>query len=165
MCSGLWGASDQLRRAAPAHPRPLHAHASVLTSLPRRSQPSLQFDPLWNSMVIAGVDQATGESFLGTTSMIGVAYSDSHVATGFGNHLARPLFRNEQRDDMSESEARALLEKALKVCYYRDKNSINKFLIGTVTKEGTTLSAPFSLATEWGYGAFVHPTRHAIGSW
>lgn len=125
-----------------------------------------KFDPLWNSLVVGGVDQATGEAFLGTCSMIGVSYTDSHVATGFGNHLARPLFRNEQRDDMTEQEARALLEKALRVCYYRDKNSINKFVIGTVTKEsGMKVSEPFSLSTEWGYDAFVHPTKHALGSW
>ena len=47
---------------------------------------------------------AKGESFLGTVNMIGVCYTDSHVATGFGAHLARPLFREKQYDDMPEAE-------------------------------------------------------------
>merc|ERR1712070_295135 len=67
-----------------------------------------KFDPLWNSLVVAGFEN--GESFLGTVSMIGTAFTDSHVATGFGAHLARPIFRESQYDDMSEEEARALLE-------------------------------------------------------
>lgn len=35
--------------------------------------------------------------------------------SGFGAHLARPLFREKHRDDMSEAEARALLEEGLRV--------------------------------------------------
>jgi 20S proteasome alpha/beta subunit len=50
-----------------------------------------KFDPLWNSLVIAGVEK--GVSFLGTVAMIGTQFEDSHIATGFGAHLARPLFR------------------------------------------------------------------------
>jgi len=124
-----------------------------------------KFDPLWNSLVVAGVSPTNGESFLGTVSMIGVAYSDSHVATGFGAHLARPLFREKQHDDMSEEEARALLEDALRVCYYRDKQSINKFQLATVTAAGTTVSEPYSLATSWHYEAFKNPAAQAVGTW
>ena len=123
-----------------------------------------KFDPLWNSLVVAGVD-AQGESFLGTVGMIGSAYTDAHVATGFGAHLARPLFREKHREDMSAAEARSLLEECLRVCYYRDKNSINKFQLATVTKEGTSLSEPFALATEWGLKAYENPSRTMPGTW
>jgi 20S proteasome subunit beta 7 len=51
-----------------------------------------KFDPLWNSLVVGGVSPK-GEKYLGMIGMIGTCYSDSHVATGFGAHLARPLFR------------------------------------------------------------------------
>jgi len=50
-----------------------------------------KFDPLWNSLVVAGVEK--GVAFLGTVAMIGTQFEDSHIATGFGAHLARPLFR------------------------------------------------------------------------
>jgi len=123
-----------------------------------------KMDPLWNSLVVAGVD-AKGESFLGTVNMIGVCYTDSHVATGFGAHLARPLFREKQYDDMPEAEARALLEDALRVCYYRDKQSINKFQIATVTAANSNVSEPYSLTTSWHYEAFKNPAAAAVGTW
>jgi len=123
-----------------------------------------KFDPLWNSLVVGGVSPK-GESFLGMISMIGTAYTDSHVATGFGAHLARPLFREKQYDDMPEDEAKALLEDALRVCYYRDKQSINKFQMAKVTKDGASISQPYALPTAWHYEAFVNPTAAAIGSW
>lgn len=122
------------------------------------------FDPLWNSLVLAGVDRK-GVPFLGAVGMIGQAYTDSHIATGFGNALARPLFRSHQKDDMSEAEAEELLKKALKVCYYRDKNSINKFQLAKVTQAGVDVSEPFKLETNWDYGAFVNPSKHVPGTW
>lgn len=123
-----------------------------------------KFDPLWNTLVVAGVNP-TGESYLGTVSMIGVQYTDSHIATGFGAHLARPLFREKQYDDMPEAEARALMEDCLKVCYYRDKQSINKFQIATVTAAGSNISEPYSLPTAWHYEAFKNPAQNAVGTW
>lgn len=123
-----------------------------------------KFDPLWNSLVIAGVDEK-GEALLGLVGMIGQNYTDSHVATGFGAHLARPIFRERHTDDMSYDEAKALLCDGLKVCYYRDKNSINKFQLATVTKEGVSISDPFALQTEWSYQLFHHPSEKIRGTW
>lgn len=125
-----------------------------------------RFDPLWNSLVVGGVDRATGEPFLGAVSMLGVSYKDGHVATGFGAHLARPLFREKHSRTMSRDDAEKLIKEALAVCYYRDKQSINKFQVATVTKDGgVEIGEPFALATEWGYSAFVHPSAHAVGTW
>jgi len=122
-----------------------------------------KMDPLWNSLVVAGFKD--GQAFLGTVGMIGSHYTDSHVATGFGAQLARPLFREKAREDMSAAEARALLEEALRVCYYRDKNSINKFQVATVTAAGVALSEPFALATEWSLEAFQNPSKTVPGTW
>jgi len=73
-------AGDGLARS----PSELHSYLTrVLYN--RRSK----FDPLWNSLVVAGVDVGSGAPFLGTVGMLGVAYTDCTVATGFGNHLAR----------------------------------------------------------------------------
>lgn len=86
-----------------------------------------KFDPLWNSLVVAGIEPAhveaegssSSSTFLGMVGMIGTHYADSHVTTGFANHLARPLFREKQSDDMSEEAAVELMHEALRVCYYR----------------------------------------------
>ena len=90
---------------------------------------------------------------------------------------------------MSEAEAEALLKEALAVCYYRDKQSINKFQVAKVTAAGegeggggggggeggggggararvtVSVSEPFALETTWDYAAFVNPSAHATGTW
>lgn len=78
--------------------------------------------------------------------MIGTHYKDAHVATGFGTHLARPLLRESHRPDMTEAEAVELLKRCLKVCYYRDKQSINKFVMAKVRCTGVAVHAPSTAA-------------------
>ena len=41
-----------------------------------------KMNPLWNSLVIGGVEPSTGVPFLGMVSMQGTHYVDSHVTTG-----------------------------------------------------------------------------------
>jgi len=41
-----------------------------------------------------------------------------HATVGFGNMLARPLFREKHRPDISETEAMELMREALKVRRY-----------------------------------------------
>ena len=41
-----------------------------------------KMNPLWNSLVIGGVEPDTGKPFLGMVSMQGTHYVDSHVTTG-----------------------------------------------------------------------------------
>ncbi|OAY81552.1 Proteasome subunit beta type-4 [Ananas comosus] len=98
-------------------------------------------------------------------NMIGTHYEDSHVATGFGNHLARPILRAEWREDLTFEEAVKLLEKCLLVLLYRDRSAINKFQIAKITEEGATIFPPYALKTFWGFAAFQNPTKGAEGSW
>ena len=99
-----------------------------------------KMDPLWNSLAVAGVDAATGRPFLGTVGMLGTSYEDGHVATGFGNQLARPLMRARHSPEMSEADARALLRDCLRVLYYRDKQTMNKFQVGGAGRFGACWS-------------------------
>jgi 20S proteasome subunit beta 7 len=62
-------------------------------------------------------------------NMIGTHFEESHIATGFGNHLAIPILREEWREDMTFEEAVKLIEKCLLVLLYRDRSSINKFQV------------------------------------
>ena len=45
--------------------------------------------------------------------MIGVNFEDNHVATGFGNHLARPILRDEWHDNLGFEDGVKLLEKCM----------------------------------------------------
>ena len=97
--------------------------------------------------------------------MIGVHFEDSYVCTGFASQLGLPLIREVHKPDMSEADAIAVMHKALKVCYYRDKDSINKFIMAKVTAEGVSISDPFSVQTEWNYKLMQKPTTFSIGAW
>lgn len=125
-----------------------------------------RLNPLWNTLVVGGVDPSTGEPELGFVGMIGQSYRDDHVASGFGAQIARPLMREKHRPDMSEADAKALLQECLKVLFYRDKNSINKFQIATVTSDrGYELSEPFALQTTWSFKRFHNPAEALPGTW
>lgn len=44
-------------------------------------------NPLWNTLVVGGFT-AEGEGYLGYVDKIGVAYTDSAIATGYGSYIA-----------------------------------------------------------------------------
>ncbi|KAK4414026.1 Proteasome subunit beta type-4 [Sesamum alatum] len=122
-----------------------------------------KFNPLWNSLVLGGVKN--GQKYLGTVSMIGVHYEDNHVATGFGNHLARPILRDEWHENLTFEEGVKLLEKCMRVLLYRDRSAVNKLQIAKITEAGVTISQPYALKTSWDLSAFKNPTAGAEGSW
>ncbi|EEF36035.1 proteasome subunit beta type, putative [Ricinus communis] len=86
-----------------------------------------KFNPLWNSVVLGGVKN--GQKYLGTVSMIGVNYEDNHVATGFGNHFAWPLLRDEWHENLSFEDGVKLLENCMRVLLYRDRSAVNKLQV------------------------------------
>ncbi|CAL0334049.1 unnamed protein product [Lupinus luteus] len=122
-----------------------------------------KFNPLWNSLVLGGVKN--GQKYLGTVNMIGVNYEDNHIATGLGNHLARPILREEWNENLTFEDGVKLLEKCMRVLLYRDRSAVNKIQISKITEEGATLFPPFSLKTHWEFSAFRNPTAGAEGSW
>lgn len=108
-----------------------------------------KMNPLWNTMVIGGY--ADGESFLGYVDMLGVAYEAPSLATGYGAYLAQPLMREalEKKPVLSQSEARELVERCMRVLYYRDARAFNRFQIATVTEKGVEIEGPLSAKTNW----------------
>ena len=64
--------------------------------------------------------------------------------------MARPLFREKHTDDMSEEDAKKLMEDCLRACLMRDKTMMNKFQIAKVTAGGLEISEPFQVPMNWG---------------
>ncbi|KAG0148204.1 hypothetical protein CROQUDRAFT_721810 [Cronartium quercuum f. sp. fusiforme G11] len=123
-------------------------------------------NPLWNSFVVGGVDRKTGEPFLSYVDLLGTTYSAPSIATGYGSYIAQPLLRKmldsapAGHESIEADEARKALEECMKVLFYRDARSLNKFQIANVTLEGVEISEPIQAPTEWsfaeglrGYGA------------
>ncbi|GJE93627.1 proteasome endopeptidase complex beta subunit [Phanerochaete sordida] len=120
-----------------------------------------KMNPLWNALLVGGVRD--GAPFLGYVDLLGTTYQASTLATGYGAHIALPLLRQavETREDsLPEDEARRILTESMRVLFYRDARSLNKFQIAKVTAAGVDISEPIVLDTHWsfaegirGYGA------------
>ncbi|XP_002124862.2 proteasome subunit beta type-4-like [Ciona intestinalis] len=109
-----------------------------------------KFDPLWNSVTVAGF--YNGESFLGSVDKIGIAFKSASVASGFGAYLAQPLMRKaieDNGDNLSYEKARHVIEECLKVLYYRDARSYNRYELAVVTKDGVKIEKPSSSKPDW----------------
>ena len=114
-------------------------------------------NPLWNQLLVAGYHKE--KSFLGYVDLIGTAYEENFISTGFGAYLAIPLIREKWRPDLSEAEARQLMEDCLRVMYYRDCRASSRIQIATATKAGTAVSEPYEIKTDWETANF--DLRHA----
>ncbi|CDH51800.1 proteasome endopeptidase complex beta subunit [Lichtheimia corymbifera JMRC:FSU:9682] len=111
-----------------------------------------KFNPLWNALVVGGVDK--GERFLGYVDLRGTTYQTTTIATGFGAHLAQPILRKRvegREDDLTEEEAIEIINDCMKVLFYRDARSMNKFQRAKITASGVEVTEPYSVETEWGF--------------
>jgi 20S proteasome subunit beta 7 len=97
-----------------------------------------KMDPLWNAVIVAGLDE--GKPFLKYVDLLGVTYSAPTLATGFGAHLALPLmrkvlFKEEDVANVDEALARKTVQDCMKVLYYRDARSLDKYSLVTITAD------------------------------
>jgi len=106
-----------------------------------------RFNPLYNVVLVAAYNNTN--AFLGYTDHIATTFEYVTLATGYGAYLVRGILRDGWKPDLTEEEARKLLEKSLQVLFYRDARTINSVQIGRVNKDGVTISEPFSVPTVW----------------
>ena len=122
-------------------------------------------NPLWNQLLIAGFKN--GASFLGYVDLIGTAYEENFIATGFGAYLAIPLIREKWSEDMEEGEAKDLLEECLRVMFYRDCRASNRIMIAKASADGVVVSEPYEISHDWETANFDarHPSPADGSSW
>ena len=99
-----------------------------------------EMNPLWNHVLVAGFD-GDEKPFLSSADLLGSSFSAPHMATGFGAHLAVPILRRlfpEERpiEEISKEEALAAIKECMKVLFYRDARSLDKYSVAVVTKDG-----------------------------
>ncbi|KAK2459831.1 hypothetical protein APHAL10511_008152 [Amanita phalloides] len=122
-----------------------------------------KINPLWNSLVVGGFKD--GKRFLAYVDLLGTTYKSPTIATGYGAYIAQPLLRKAVEpyaDVLTEEEARKILEDCMRVLFYRDARSLNKYQIATITADGIKISESRQLDTAWafaegirGYGAQI----------
>ncbi|KAG1684712.1 Proteasome subunit beta type-4 [Nymphon striatum] len=137
-----------------------------------------KFDPLWVSLVVGGlqngvplvmflimlflisfyhINNPTICRFLGHVDKIGTAFEAPTIATGYGAYIAQPILRDayETNSNMTREEAKELLIKCLRILFYRDARAFQKYLISTVTSEGSVVEGPFEIDTDWEFGTLL----------
>lgn len=133
----------------------LHTYLSKVL-YKRRSE----FNPLWNHLLVAGFD-GEGKPFLSSADLLGTTFSATHLATGFGAHLAVPILRRLFPEDMkvehiSKEEAVKAIKQCMKVLFYRDARSSDRYSIAVVTKEGVDLKEDEQLENQsWAFAETV----------
>lgn len=116
----------------------LHAYLSKVM-YKRRSD----FNPLWNAMLVAGLDEAD-KPFLAYADLLGTTYSSPSLATGFGAHLAQPIMRRvvpteAASKELSKEQAVDCVKECMKVLFYRDARSMPVYSIAVIDGSGVSL--------------------------
>ena len=134
----------------------LHTYLSKIM-YKRRSD----FNPLWNNLLVAGLDDQ-GAPFLSFADVLGTRYSAPTLATGFGAHLAQPLLRKlvpkdeESVKDITQEEAVNAVKECMKVLFYRDARSMDRYSIAVVTQEGVDLKQDEKLESQsWAFADMI----------
>jgi len=101
------------------------------------------FDPLWNQILIAGLDSESNP-FLASVDLRGTTFTSPSLATGFGSQLAQPIMRlhaptEEAAAKLTREQAVEVVKECMKVLYYRDARSLDRYSIAVVTKDGIDL--------------------------
>ena len=119
------------------------------------------FDPLWNNLLVAGLDDQ-GKPFLSFADLLGTRYSAPTLATGFGAHLAQPLLRKLVPEDeasvkdVTREQAVEAVRACMKVLFYRDARSLDRYSIAVVTKEGVELKEDEKLEDQsWAFADLI----------
>jgi 20S proteasome subunit beta 7 len=102
-----------------------------------------KMNPLWNQTLVAGLD-GEGKPFLSSVDLLGTTFSAPTLATGYGSMLAQPLLRKLAEDEsqvanVSREKAVQAIKDSMKVLFYRDARSLDRYSIAVVTKDGIEL--------------------------
>ncbi|KAK4649364.1 Proteasome subunit beta type-7 [Podospora bellae-mahoneyi] len=101
------------------------------------------FDPLWNQILVAGLDSES-KPFLASVDLRGTSFTSPSLATGFGAALAQPIMRKyagteEDAAKLTREQAVEVVKECMKVLFYRDARSLDRYSIAVVNKDGIEL--------------------------
>lgn len=131
-------------------------------------------NPLWTSNVLCGYIEKRNSvknkekgvkeeenklvPYLSYVDLYGTLYEDKCVATGLGRYFALTLLRKMYKPDLTESEARLLIEECMRILYYRDTLASRRIQIAIATPSEIRVEKPIILDTKWDYNDYVRPT-------
>lgn len=124
------------------HPKDYSSYLSRIFAVRRN-----KLNPLWNSMVVGGFGD--GKAYLSYIDMYGTFFEENYVATSFGRYFAITLLRDRYKPDMTEVEARKLIEDCMRIGFYRDCMASDEIQFAKITPDGVAIEQPYRLNTTW----------------
>ena len=116
-----------------------------------------RLSPLWASVLIGGFSD-DNKPFLSYIDPHGTVFKDTVMATGLGGYMALPLLREKGNPEMSEDEAKILLEDCLRILSQRDCRAHTTIQLAKVTHNEVTIEDPFTLEQNWNHSKFLQPS-------
>jgi 20S proteasome subunit beta 7 len=117
-------------------------------------------NPLFNSVLVAGIVNA--EPYLAYIDLYGTHIVAEFNVTGFAHHISKPIIANEWRPDMNEAEGKELLEKGMRVLWYRDARASDRIQFAKVTKEGVEIDDAYKFNSEWDQECFKGYSKNPL---
>lgn len=111
-----------------------------------------KMDPLYNSVLVAGITH--GSTYVGYLDPHGTLLEADYHVTAFAHHLGKPILAAEHRVDMSEEDARVMIEKIMRTLFMRDARASNRIQMAKVTPAGVQFDEPYQLRSEWDFAGF-----------
>lgn len=117
-----------------------------------------KMNPLYNQFLICG-KKKNEPAKLTFVDHQGTAFEEDFMATGFGNHLAMPILRNEWKPDITLQEAKDLISKCMKICFYRDCHGYCRIQFShVITGSDPVIEPAAELDHFWGHPAWLRKT-------
>ncbi|KAH7823097.1 putative Proteasome subunit beta type-4 [Monocercomonoides exilis] len=135
ICSILEARQEDSECYADGHhisPKAFHSYSTRLLYNKRS-----KLEPLNVRLVVAGID--SDKPFLGTVDLYGTPIVNNFIATGMGEHLARPLIakKGDELEKMSREEAKAFLMECMSVIFMRNTQAYHECELMSVHMEDT----------------------------
>ena len=93
----------------------------------------MKADPVQVQAIVAGIDKKKNEVFLGCSDVFGMKLEKDYFITGLGLYYCGVIFAKNWRPDMTEAEARQLVETCARVMFVYDKKALDKIQFATIT--------------------------------
>ena len=109
-------------------------------------------NPLYNSLLIGGF--ANNSQYLAYIDLYGTHIIGDYHVTGFAHYVGKPIIANNWRPGMTEYEAKELIEKAMRVLWYRDARASDRIQFAKVTLEGIEFDDPYRIKSDWDQNSY-----------
>lgn len=117
-------------------------------------------NPLFNSVLVAGL--VNGESYLAYIDLYGTHIIADYNVTGFAHYVAKPIIADAWRPGMSEGEGKELLEKGMRVLWYRDSRASDRIQFARVTRDGVEIEDAYKINSDWDQESFKIYSRNPL---